>query len=437
MRLAVIGTGHVGLVTCATFAAMGHEVIGVDSDDEKIRALRDVVVPFYEPGLQTLVREGVDAGLLSFTSDIGEAVSGAEVAFICVGTPPRATGEASLLAVERAAHEAASAATGPLVIVEKSTVPAGTARRVRQTIHRARPDLKGQIGVASNPEFLREGSAIQDCLQPDRILIGAEEERVFEVLRRLYEPLTSKGYPLIETSIQTAELAKHASNAFLALKISYANALARLCEKADADVSDVTKVMGLDPRIGPSFLQAGLGFGGFCFPKDLQAFERLAASVGYEFPLLREVTRLNQEAADAVYQKVVDTMWNLEDKRIAVLGLAFKPNTDDTRFSPALGLARRLLDAGANVVGYDPQAGANAKMEVPDLEIAIDAYEACAGAHCAVIATEWQEIADLDLGRVAEAMVHPVIVDGRNVFDPTVMQEMGFTYCPVGRASIT
>ena len=417
-------------------AAIGHEVVGVDSDPEKIASLEQRRSPFYEPGLQDLLEQGLDSGRLSFTSDISEAGAGVEAAFICVGTPPRATGEASLVAVERAAAAAARAATGRTVIIEKSTVPAGTSVRLRRTIARERPDLEGEIDVVSNPEFLREGKAVEDSLHPERILVGAESEWAFEVLRRIYKPLTDDGIPLIETDIQTAELAKHACNAFLALKISYANALAVMCEKAGADVVAVTQVMGTDSRISPSFLNAGLGYGGYCFPKDLQAFERLAHKLGYDFALLKEVERINNHAVEVAVHKVTDALWNLEDKKIALIGLAFKPDTDDVRFAPALAVARRLLEDGANVVGWDPEAGGPAKAEVPDLEVVSDVFDALEGAHCAVICTEWDDVRTLDLQRMKDVMAYPVVVDGRNVFEPARMAELGFTYYPTGRPPV-
>ena len=437
MKLAVVGTGHIGLVICTTMAAIGHEVVGVDSDPEKIASLKQRRSPFYEPGLQELLEQELDSGRLSFTSDIAEAAPGCEAVFICVGTPPRASGEASLVAVEKAAASAAKAATGRMVIIEKSTVPAGTSVRLKRTLARERPDLVGEIEVVSNPEFLREGKAVEDSLRPERILVGAESDWAFEVLRQIYRPLTAQGVPLIETNIQTAELSKHASNAFLALKISFANALAVMCEKAGADVIDVAQVMGLDSRIGPAFLNAGLGYGGYCFPKDLQAFERLAHKLGYDFALLKEVERINDHAVDVAVQKVTDALWNLEDKKIVLLGLAFKPETDDVRFAPALAVARRLLAEGARVVGWDPEAGGAAKAEVPDLEVVSDVFDALEGAHCAVVCTEWAQVRALDLGKAKEVMAYPVVIDGRNVFGPAQMAELGFTYYPTGRPSVS
>jgi UDPglucose 6-dehydrogenase len=417
-------------------AALGHRVVGCDSDPEKMEQLQRSSAPFFEPGLQELLEDTVSQGTLRFTSEPAEAIADAAVVFICVGTPARASGEANLIAVEQAAQAVARHATGKTVVVEKSTVPAGTAHRVRRTLVRERPEFGEELEVVSNPEFLREGTAVYDSLNPDRILVGAESEWALDVMRELYAPLTDKGALLIETNISTAELAKHACNAFLALKISYANALARMCEKAGADVVAVADVMGSDPRIGRDFLNAGLGYGGYCFPKDLVAFERLSEELGYGFPLLREVARINESAITSTVTKIREALWNLEDKRIALLGLAFKPGTDDIRFSPALALARALLAEGAQVVGYDPQAQTNSKAEVPQLEIAPDAYEAVSSAHCLVIGTDWADFKELDLARIRELMVYPIVVDGRNLFEPEQMRAAGFSYYPTGRPSI-
>ena len=434
MKVGVIGTGHVGLVTAVTLSSMGHEVAGTDADHEKVASLQRGKTPFYEPGLQELLTSETAAGRLQFSPYIQDILPHTDVVFICVGTPARADGEANLLSVERSARELAPHATNGVVVAEKSTVPAGTAGRVKTSIGRERPDL--EFEVVSNPEFLREGHAIRDSLEPDRILVGAEGPRGREVMRRLYEPLTTRGCRLIETDIATAELAKHASNAFLAMKISFANALARVCERAGANVEDVVEVMGADRRIGRHFLNAGLGYGGYCFPKDLVAFERLAARLGYDFSLLREVARINEDALRATAEKVRDALWNLEDKRIALLGLAFKPETDDVRLAPALGLARVLLTEGAEVIGYDPSASANAKEEVPELGIAGSPYEAASGAHCLVVCTEWEEFRHLDLARLKETMAYPVVVDGRNIFNPSEMKAAGFTYYPTGRPAV-
>jgi len=434
MKVGVVGTGHVGLPTAATLAHVGHDVMATDADGEKIELLHRGGMPFFEPGLEELVRAGVESGRLQFTGDPPEALREAQVAFLCVGTPPRASGEANLIAVEQSADLVGRHATGPTVIVEKSTVPAGTAARISEILARHRSD--GQLWVVCNPEFLREGNAVEDSLRPDRILVGSDSDEALAVMRELYSPLVGEGTTWIETDLQTAELAKHASNAFLALKVSFANALARIAEAAGADVEAVTEVMGADPRIGKAHLSAGLGYGGSCFPKDLLAFERLTSRLGYDFPLLREIARINQEAVDAAFRKVEEVLWNLEGKRVALLGLAFKPGTDDIRYAPALGLADQLLEAGAAVVGYDPQAGPNAKAELPGLEVIDDPYVALSGADAAVVCTEWDEIKALDLGRVREVMRLPIVVDGRNVFDSDEMAEHGFTYFPTGRPPV-
>lgn len=434
MNVGVIGAGHVGLPTAGVLAHVGHEVTVTDADREKIQLLNRGEMPFFEPGLEDLVRAGVQKGRLRFTPDPPEALPDARVAFLCVGTPPRSSGEANLIAIEQSADLVGQHATGPTVVVEKSTVPAGTAARVTEILARHRSD--GRLSVVCNPEFLREGSAVEDSLHPDRILVGSDSQDALAVMRELYAPLVGEDTRWIETDLQTAELAKHACNAFLALKVSFANAMARISEAAGADVEAVTEVMGADPRIGKAHLSAGLGYGGSCFPKDLLAFERLTSRLGYDFPLLREVARINVEAVDAAFQKVEEAVWNLEGKRVALLGLAFKPGTDDVRFAPALGLAERLLAAGAVVVGYDPQAGPNAKAEVPALELAPDPYAALEGAHAAVVCTEWEEVTGLDLPKVRDAMALPVVVDGRNVFEPAEMAAEGFTYLPTGRRPV-
>jgi UDPglucose 6-dehydrogenase len=433
MRVAVVGTGHVGLITCASMASIGHEVVGTDADAVKIATIRDGAMPFHEPGLEDLVLEQVATGRLSFTERVELAVADADVVFICVGTPPRETGEANLVFVENAVRDVAIHARNRTLIVEKSTVPAGTAERIRRTVRLTKTNGESEIEVASNPEFLREGHAVRDALEPDRILVGAEAPWAFEMLRELYAPLVAAGVRMIETDIKTAELAKHASNAFLALKVSYANALARIAERAGADVGAIAHVMGADPRIGPEFLAAGLGYGGSCFPKDLVAFHHLASSLGYQFDLLREVQRINDEAIQAAVQKVRDALWNIEGKKIALLGLSFKPETDDIRFSPALALARSLLASGATVVAYDPQAAAASQAELPDLQLADNAYEAVRDAHCIVVCTAWDEFRDLDLEKLAELTAYQVIVDGRNLLNAEDVIAAGFSYYPTGR----
>ena len=437
MIVGVIGTGHVGAITSLSLATVGHRVVGCDADPDKVKALAEGRLPFHEPGGQQMLEEQLANGRLTFTTETAAAVSDAQVVFICVGTPARASGEANLLAVEGAARDIAGSATGPLVVVEKSTVPAGTAGHLERMLVQERPDLAGALDVVSNPEFLREGRALDDALHPDRILIGASSSRAFEVMRELYRPFLSDGVRLIETDITSAELAKHASNAFLALKISYVNALARLCEASGADIEAVARVMGADPRIGPEFLGAGIGFGGYCFPKDLSAFERLSERLGYPFPMLAEVVRINDEAIQAAMSKVRDVVWNVEGKRVALLGLSFKPDTDDVRFSPALSLARLLLTEGATVVGFDPVAGAAARGDLPELELAADPYEATAGAQCVVICTAWDEFRELDLEKLGKAMAAKNLVDGRNLLDGGAVAAAGFTYRAMGRPEST
>lgn len=431
MRVGVIGVGHVGLVTGAALAELGHEVVAMDLDVAKIELLRSGKTPFYEPELDELIARQTATGRLLFRSEPAEAVGDAEVLFICVGRPTTAAGDASLTAVEAVGRDVAKHATPGLVIAEKSTVPPGTADRLRLTIARERPGLA--FSVVANPEFLREGHAVQDTLRPDRIVVGSDDPGGFEAMRKLYGPLVGLGIPLIETDARTAELSKLASNAFLATKISFANALGRVAELTGADVVRITEVMGADMRIGPAFLRAGLGFGGYCLPKDTQTLERIAERAGYDFGLLRAVMLVNEDAVAAVAAKVEEAVWNLEGKRIALLGLAFKSGTDDVRSSPALILARRFADEGAVVIGHDPMAAAEARAAIPELEVADDPYEAITGAHCVVICTEWPEYRELDLDRVCELAAYPIVVDGRNVLDPDRAEIAGLTYLPVGR----
>ena len=431
MKVGLVGIGHVGLPTAAALAHIGHDVVAMDADSERVAHLSEGLMPFYEPGMEELVKAGVESGRLRFTQEMRDVTGGAEVVFICVGTPPRATGEANLVAIEQAAQQVAQEAVNPFVLVQKSTVPAGTATRLLDAMSRYRSEV--HFSVVSNPEFLREGSAIEDSLHPQRLLVGSDTRAALDVMKALYQPLIDGGAQWIATDVRTAELAKHACNAFLSMKISFANAMARLCELADADVVAVAEAMGSDDRIGPAFLGAGLGYGGYCFPKDLSAFGALANRLGYDFSLLKEIARINDEAVTSAFRKIEEAMWNLEEKRIALLGLSFKPGTDDTRFSPSLSLARLLIDGGAQVVGYDPQANSNAKYDVPDLEVAPDAYEALRGAHCIVIATEWQEFKELDFQRVHDEAAFPIIVDARNLLDGPAIAAAGFTYIPTGR----
>jgi len=402
VRIAVIGAGHVGLVTAASLSSVGHDVTCMDLDAAKVEALGSGRAPFHEPKLDELLGAGLEADRLRFSSSVADSVGDAQAVFVCVGRPPIGLGDKSLAAVEDAARQIARAAAQGVVIVVKSTVPPGTCGRIDTVVRRERPDLG--FAVVSSPEFLREGHAVEDTLRPDRLVVGCESDRGRAVLRELYAPILAQGVRLIETDPRTAELSKLASNAFLATKISFANALARLSELVGADVGDATEIMGADPRIGAEFLRAGLGYGGYCLPKDVVTLERFADRQGYDFALLREVARINDASVDAVTSKVEEGVWNLEGKRIALLGLAFKAGTDDVRGAPALELGRRLVAEGAAVVGWDPMAGPAASAELQALEIATDPYAAAVGAHCAVICTDWPEIRELDLAHLASAM---------------------------------
>ena len=431
MRVAVVGTGHVGLVTAVSLASLGHDVAGMDLVPETVEALQRGEAPFAEPDLPELLREGLDAGRLRFTTSMHEAVGDAEVVFVCVGRPSEGHGDRSLAAVEDVVRELARAAAEGVVLVVKSTVPPGTTARIERVVRGERPDL--DLVTVSSPEFLREGRAVADTLEPDRIVVGSDDPRGVEALETLYAAVIEAGHPIIATDPRTAELSKLASNAFLATKVSFANALARVAELAEADVDEVSRIMGADPRIGPSFLQAGMGFGGYCLPKDIATLERVSERLGYGFGILREAIRVNEESLAAILRKVEEAVWNLEGKRVALLGLAFKPGTDDVRDAPALALAAALAEEGATVVGYDPMAGQAASAVQPAIAPAADPYAAADGAHCVVICTEWPELLDLDLERLGAAMAQRAIVDGRNVLDPDAASAAGFHYLSVGR----
>jgi UDPglucose 6-dehydrogenase len=426
VRIAVLGAGRVGVPTAASLARLGHEVAATDIDERRIDALARGRVPFHEAGLEDLVREGAEAGRLRFTPRAPEALEGVRAAFLCVGTPEGQDGSADLSALDAAAETVARHAGPPVVVAVKSTVPVGTTERLRTRFSEG-------FSLAANPEFLREGRAVDDSLRPFRILVGSREPEAVAVMREIYAPLIRIGIPWMETDPATAEVAKHACNAFLAMKISYVNALARVCDAAGADVATVTEAMGVDERIGPAYLQAGLGYGGYCLPKDVRAFERAAAGLGYDFALLREVERLNAEAVETVVDKIRSALGEPAGRRVALLGLAFKPGTDNVTSAPALALARSLLGLGAAVIGYDPQASEAARRTLPDLEVSGDPYQALEGAHCAVLCTEWEELLALDPERVVRAMATPVIVDGRNALDEEALAKAGATYLPTGR----
>ncbi len=436
MRVTVIGAGHVGLVTAVCLSSVGHDVLADDDDLAKVDLLRQGSSWFYEPGLEELLRAGVAAGRLRFTTDTAEAVAHGEVIFVCVGTPSRADGSPNLAFVEKVARAVARhLCTDELkLICEKSTVPVQTGERVAQVIEREAPP-GALYEVASNPEFLQEGSAVADTLRPDRIVVGTESRRAEALLHQLYAPIIeASGCQWLATDRATAELIKHASNAFLATKISFINAVARVCERSGADVEVVARGMGLDPRIGTAFLRAGPGFGGSCFPKDVAAFAHRSRELGVDFGLLNEVARINVEARRVVVDKVRDLLWHLEGKRIGVLGLTFKPDTDDLRESPAIDIVQALVEDGASVVAYDPVASEEqVRQLVPDLDRVDKALDVADGAHALVLLTEWAEFADLDPMILAERMAYPILVDARNALDIDRFVAAGFTVAGVGR----
>ncbi|MFL6251691.1 MAG: UDP-glucose dehydrogenase family protein [Actinomycetes bacterium] len=435
MRVTVIGAGHVGLVTAACLAHVGHDVMVDDDDAAKLALIREGRSWFYEPGLQELLGEVVQSGRLRIAGDKAEAVGHGTVIFICVGTPSRGDGSPNLAFVEAVAREVARILPpGEFrLICEKSTVPVQTGERVAQVIAReARPEADWE--VASNPEFLREGSAVIDTLDPDRVVVGTTSERAEEALRELYTPILDRsGAPFVATDRATAELIKHASNAFLATKISFINSVARVCERSGADVDLVARGMGLDPRIGVHFLKAGAGYGGSCFPKDVAAFAHRSRELGVDFGILNEVAKINHEARRAVVDKVRDALWHLDGKRVGMLGLSFKPNTDDLREAPSIDVARDLLADGAQVVAFDPVAGDLAARQLPGLELADKAVEVADGAHAVVLMTEWAEFSDLDPADLRSRMAYPILVDARNALDAEAFVAAGFTVAGVGR----
>lgn len=435
MKVAVIGVGHVGLVTVACLAYDGHRVVGLDDDGGRIADLRAGVMPFYEPGLDELLAEQAEAGRVTFTDDPAEGLAEAEVAFICVGTPSRADGSPDLSAVQRAAATVATHATGPVVVAEKSTVPVRTGERIKHALSLQTHARGAALGhqVVSNPEFLREGRAVTDTLEPDRVVVGADDDHAHEVMRRLYQPLRARhGCPYVATDVRTAELIKHASNAFLATKISFINAVARVCERAGADVDTVADAMGHDPRIGRAFLDAGIGYGGSCFPKDVQAFFHIAGDLGYDFGLLRETERVNREARQWPVGQLRRLLWNLSDKTVAVLGVAFKPGTDDVRAAPALDIIEELRAEGTTVRIHDPVALPAVADRFPEVERHDKAESALQGAHAVVVATEWDEYTAIRPERLAELLEYPVVVDGRGVWDVGALRAVGMHVARVG-----
>lgn len=425
----MIGTGYVGLVSGTCFAEIGHDVICIDNDQRKIEILNSGGVPIYEPGLADLIARNVRAGRLRFSTSIEEGVRNSLFLFIAVGTPPRENGEPDLSSIEQVVEKIGQAMNDYKIIVEKSTVPVQTGKWIRTIAERFNQNHV-DFDVASNPEFLREGSAIADFLHPDRIVLGVENQRAEKQLLDLYAPIPAEK---IVTDIASAELIKHASNSFLSMKISFINALSIICEKSGADVVRVAEGMGKDRRIGDSFLNAGIGFGGFCFPKDLKAFIGIAGRLGYDFRLLKEVERINEEQMQRFVKKLEDMLWNLKDKNLCILGLAFKPNTDDMRFAPSITIIRECLHQGARVSAYDPVAMDRAREIMPEIRYAADPYEAAVDADAVLLLTEWDEFRRLDLNKLKAVMRQPVFLDGRNVFSPGDMKRIGFIYTGIGR----
>ena len=429
MKLTIIGTGYVGLVTGTCFAEVGHQVICVDNNAEKVKVLQAGGIPIYEPGLEEMVKKNVAAGRLRFTASTSEGVENSDIIFIAVPTPPMADGSVDLSFIEGVAREIAGAMTSYKIVVDKSTVPVKTGDKVSETIKRY-CKAKVEFDVVSNPEFLREGFAVEDLMKPDRVVIGVRTQRPVAAMREVYSPFNA---PIIVTDINSAELIKHAANSFLALKISYINAIANICEASGANVQEVANGIGLDARIGRRFLDAGLGFGGSCFPKDLSAFIKISEQLGYEFNLLKEVQRINAAQMDRFLKKITDTLWVLKDKKIGVLGLAFKQNTDDVRLSPAIDLCQRLQKEGASLRVHDPKAMDKAREILKNVTYVEDMNDVAEGCDALVIATEWPVFKKLDLERVRKLLTHPILFDGRNLFDPKEMETMGFIYKSVGR----
>ena len=432
MHIAVIGTGYVGLVTGACFAEFGVDVTCVDVDKGKIERLLNGVMPIYEPGLEQLVAKNSQAGRLRFTTDVRQAVEQALVIFLAVGTPPKPDGSPDLSFVEAAACSIADYMNGYKVIVTKSTVPIGTGEHIRKLIAE-RKKTKATFGVVSNPEFLREGAAINDFMRPDRVVIGSRDEEAIAIMKDLYRPLYLIEAPFVITSLEAAELTKYAANAFLAMKVSFINEVANLCDKIGCDVHDVARAIGMDKRIGSKFLHPGPGFGGSCFPKDTRAMSSVAKQFDSEALIVDAVIEVNQRQGRHMLTKIKSLVGNLKGKTIAVLGLAFKPETDDMREAPAIGIIRSLVDDDAKVRAYDPVAMLEAKKVLPDIEYAEDEYAAVTGTDALVFVTEWNQFRALDLARIRDLMTTPKVADLRNIYDPDDMKELGFEYVGVGR----
>jgi len=429
MKISIIGTGYVGLVTGTCFAEVGHSVVCVDCDAKKIETLQAGGIPIFEPGLEELVKRNVADRRLGFTTSTKEGVDKSDVIFIAVPTPRLPDGGVDLSFIEGVARDIAGAMTSYKIVVDKSTVPVKTGEKVTETIKRY-CKAKVEFDVVSNPEFLREGFAVEDFMHPDRVVVGVASQRPVQAMKEVYAPYNA---PIIVTDINSAELIKHAANSFLALKISYINAISVVCEATGANVQEVANGIGMDARIGRRFLDAGLGFGGSCFPKDLHAFIKISEQLGYDFRLLREVQRINAEQMERFMKKIADTLWVLKEKRIGVLGLAFKQNTDDVRMSPAIELCQRLQSEGAVLRVHDPKAMEKAKAVLQNVTFVADMNAVAEGCDALVVATEWPEFKKLDLERARKVLTHPILFDSRNLFDPKEMERLGFIYKSVGR----
>ena len=434
MDISIVGSGYVGLVTGACFADVGHNVICVDNDESKIKILQAGRIPIYEPGLEEIVHRNVSAHRLHFSSSIREGVDKSQIVFIAVPTPPQPNGDVDLSFIEKVSREIADVLTDYRVIVDKSTVTVKTGERVAETIKRYNRH-GAKFDVVSNPEFLREGCAIHDLMHPDRIVIGAQSQHAVDLMKKVYEPFMA---PVLVTGINSAELIKHAANSFLALKISYINAISAICDASGADVEKVADGIGMDRRIGRQFLNAGIGYGGSCFPKDVAAFIQISEQLGVPFTLLKEVQRINAGQKERFLKLIRDTLWVLREKKIAVWGLTFKPDTDDVRSSVAIELVDAMLREGAHVTVYDPKGMEKARelKTVADAKFAASALEAVDGAEALVIATEWNEFANVDLAAVKKRMTTPIVFDGRNLLNPETMGQLGFRYHSIGRASV-
>ena len=434
MDISIIGSGCVGLVTGACFADVGHHVICVDNDSGKVKQLKAGEIPIYEPGLEEIVHRNVSAQRLHFTGNIQEAVERSQIIFIAVPTPPLPDGDVDLSFVEKVAREIAGVLTDYRVIVDKSTVPVKTGEKVAESIKRYNRH-GAKFDVVSNPEFLREGCAVADLMHPDRIVIGAQSEQAIDLMKKVYEPFMA---PILVTDVSSAELIKHCANSFLALKISYINAVSAICEASGADVEKVADGIGMDHRIGRDFLNAGIGYGGSCFPKDIAAFIAISEQLGRPFTLLKEVQRINEGQKARFLKTIRETLWVLREKRIAVWGLTFKPDTDDLRSSVAIEVVEQLLREGAQVVAYDPKAMQKARSikAIADAEFASSALEAVTDAEALIIATDWNEFANVDLAVLKYKMRTPIVFDGRNLLDPETMRQFGFNYYSIGRAGV-